>query len=103
MRDGSTGAMNEESLSPESGPSVETILAVMVEQLASVAWQRLGLQADPFTGKTERDLDQARQAIDAVSAIAPILSSGLDEDDRRQIANLVNDLRANFVNQSSVR
>ncbi|MGE0001910.1 MAG: DUF1844 domain-containing protein [Fimbriimonadaceae bacterium] len=95
--------MEENSVgqAPESGPSVNTVLAVMIEQLASIAWQRLGLQSDPFSGKTERDLDQARRAIDAVAAIAPILSSKLDDDDRRQISNLVNDLRANYVNQIS--
>lgn len=85
---------------PQESLDVDEVLAVMVEQLASIGWQKLGLQPDPFTGKTSRDLDQARSAIDAVAALVPLLQPRLDERDRRQLANLLNDLRANFVNQS---
>jgi len=80
--------------------NVHTSLAVMLDQLASIAWQKMGLQADPITGKTEGDLKQARVAIDIAESIAKVLESELDEDDRRQTQNLIRDLKVNYVEQS---
>lgn len=79
---------------------VDSILAIMVDQLASLAWQKMGLQPDPIIGGIDKDLSQCRRAIDAVEALARILEPQLDEDDRRQVQNLVRDLKLNFVEHS---
>lgn len=75
-------------------------VAVMTEQLASIAWQKMGLQPDMSTGQIHKDLPQCKAAIDATAALSAIVEPQLDEPDRRQLQNLVRDLRINFVEQS---
>jgi hypothetical protein len=92
--------MSGESAERAAGPvHIDQALAVLVDHLASIAWQKLGLQPDPITGTTQKDLAQARRAIDATDALAKVLLPSLDDDDRRQVSNLLNDLKANFVTQ----
>ena len=86
--------MSEET---RAAPTVFDHIAVLLDQMAGVAWQKLGLQPDMVTGKIEPDLDQARVAIDVVSFLSNKLEPQLDEDDRRQIQSLVRDLKINFV------
>ena len=86
--------MSEET---RDAPTVFDHIAVLLDQMAGVAWQMLGLQPDMVTGKIEPDLDQARVAIDVVSFLSNKLEPQLDEDDRRQIQSLVRDLKINFV------
>jgi hypothetical protein len=86
--------MSEET---REAPTVFDHIAVLLDQMAGVAWQKLGLQPDMVTGKIEPDLDQARVAIDVVSFLSNKLEPQLDEDDRRQIQSLVRDLKINFV------
>ncbi|MBS1723212.1 MAG: DUF1844 domain-containing protein [Armatimonadetes bacterium] len=79
---------------------VYEVLSVMVEQLSAIAWQKMGLQADFITGKTEQDLPQCKAAVDATAALVQIMEPKLDEEDRRQVQNLVRDLRINFVERA---
>lgn len=85
---------------PREPLNVYTVLAVMLEQISSVAWQKLGLQHDPVTGTLDKDLAQARVAIDVAESVAKALESQLDDEDCRQVQNLVRDLKVNFVEQS---
>ena len=91
--------MSDEAKSPPEPLSVYTMLTVMVDQCAMVAWQKLGLQHDMSTGKLERDLEQAKVAIDLTAHLSSLLELKLDDEDRRQINTLVRDLRMNYVNQ----
>ncbi len=75
-------------------------IAVMMEQLSAIAWQKMGLQPDLATGKIHKDLTQCKAAIDATTALAAIIEPQLDENDKRQMQNLVRDLRMNFVEHS---
>lgn len=85
---------------PQGPPSVYDILMVMADQLAAVAWQKLGLQPDPFTGKVEQNLSEAKVAIDVTTHLASFVQPRLDEADQRQMHNLIRDLRINFVEKS---
>lgn len=85
---------------PNEPMSVYAVLAVMLDQMAGVAWQKMGLQPDPFTGTMVKDSAQARVAIDVVESLAKSLDPELGEEDKRQIQNLLRDLRVNFVEQS---
>ncbi len=85
----------------QPSPTVYDHLAVVMDQLAGVAWQRLGLQPEMVTGRMEPDFVQARVAIDVVAHIAGVLESQLEEQDRRQIHALVRDLRINYVQKTS--
>ena len=80
--------------------NVYDVLAVWVEQMASIGWQKLGLQPDVITGKLATDLSQAKVAVDATSQLADMLIPQLDEEDKRRIQNLISDLRVNFVQKS---
>jgi|CXWL01.1.fsa_nt_gi hypothetical protein len=91
---------DQESHVPNEPIDVFAALAIMAEQLAGMAWQRMGLQHDMITGKIERDLSQAKAAIDASAALAGLLEPHLDESDKRTMQNLIRDLRMNYVQQS---
>lgn len=73
---------------------------VMTEQLASIAWQKLGLQPDVITGTIAPDLVQAKAAIDGVSELTKLIEGRLDELDRRNLNSMVRDLRINYVEKS---
>ena len=68
--------------------------------MAASAWQYMGLQVNPASGKVEKDLVQAHIAIDTVVFLADKISPHIDEANRREIRSLVNDLQVNFVRQS---
>lgn len=86
-----------EDIQERSAPTIYDHLAIILDQLGSVAWQKLGLQPDMVTGKIEQDLAQAKVAIDAIAYVSSVLETQLDEDDKRQLQNLVRDLKINYV------
>ena len=73
----------------------------MVEQTAAVAWQKMGLQHDPVTGKMEQNLTEARVAIEVVAFLVQQMEPQLDDEDKRRVQSMVRDLRINFVQKSS--
>ncbi|MCH8980075.1 MAG: DUF1844 domain-containing protein [Armatimonadetes bacterium] len=76
-------------------------IAQMVDFMSSLAWQKMGLQNDLATGKIHQDLEQAKAAVDATAELVKVLEPALDEEaDRRQVQNLVRDLRINYVQKS---
>jgi len=76
---------------------------IMVDQMASVAWQKLGLHPDPISGKIGKDLDEAKVAIDVTAGLAAFIEPKLDDADRQRIHGLIRDLRINFVEKSKER
>ena len=91
--------MSEESLQPVE---VGLVLAEMVQVLAEISWQKLGLRADAMTGVTKRDLPQAKLAIDAACQLADLMTPQLDDADKRSIQKITTDLRLNFVQQKEL-
>jgi hypothetical protein len=59
----------------------------------------MGLQPDPKTGKIEKDMDQAKLAIDASETLFKLIEESLDDDDKRQVQNLMRDLKVNYASQ----
>jgi hypothetical protein len=86
-----------EDIQEKTAPTIYDHLAILLDQLSGVAWQKLGLQPDMMTGKIEPDLAQARVAIDVVGYIASQLESQLDEEDKKHLHSLVRDLKINYV------
>lgn len=82
---------------PNEPVSVYTVTLAMVEQMALLAWQKLGLQPDMMTGKIHQDLGEAKVAIDITTQLVSFVEPELDEADKRQVQNLVRDLRMNYV------
>jgi len=81
-------------------PSVYDLIIAMTDQMAAVAWQKLGLQPDFITGKIEMDLAEAKVAIDLVTHLASFVEPRLEESDKRELHNLIRNLRLNFVEKS---
>ena len=90
--------MSEE---PEKQPlSVYDFLMAMIDQAAGLAWQKLGLQPDFVTGKIAPDFAEARVAIDLVAKLSAMIDEKLDDSDRREMQNLVSNLRLNYVEKT---
>ncbi len=74
-------------------------LSVCVNMLNEVAWMKMGLIPNPMTGKIERDLPQAKIAIDAVSDLVARLEPLVGDPGRRELQVMLSNLRINFVQQ----
>ena len=81
-------------------PDVYSVLALFLQELRSLAWLRMGLVANPSTGQIERDLEQARIAIDTVAFLAKQLEPAVAPEERLPLKALVSDLQINFFEQS---
>ncbi|MDI9636518.1 DUF1844 domain-containing protein [Kamptonema cortianum] len=92
--------MSSEEQTPDA-IDIHQVIAIMIDQVAAIGWQKLGLQPDPLSGKMAQDLTQAKVAIDVVADLAKYLEGKLDDQDQRQIHNLVSDLRINYVQRTS--
>lgn len=98
-------ALEEHEEGEEDGraPTTYDLLGYCINLLASQAWQKLGLLADPQTGEAQPDFAEAKVAIDAVGDLAARLEAApaavVPADLRRDLKTLVNDLRLNYVSQ----
>lgn len=81
-------------------PDVHSVLAMFLGELRNLAWLRMGLVASPMSGKIERDLAQAKVAIDTVAFLASQLEPVVPPEERLPLRALVSDLQINFVEQS---
>lgn len=102
--DAGEAAAEEEAELPQEPPlplDVYAVLRVSIAQLASIAWQLMGLQPDPFTNKIRKEMDQARIAIDATAALVEQLRPHLQGQEAKDYQSLLTDLRLNFVKQSA--
>jgi hypothetical protein len=57
----------------------------------------MGLIADPRTNKVEKDMNQAKTAIDCFQFMLKQLESHLTEDEKNKLNNVLSDLQINFV------
>jgi hypothetical protein len=93
--------MDDSGTNTPRGPiDVYDVVTVMVDQMAAIAWQKLGLQPDWSTGQIEKDLGQAKVAIDITTHLSTFIEPRLEEEDRKRIHTLIRDLRLNFVQKS---
>jgi hypothetical protein len=74
-------------------------LFVCIQLLQDVAWIKMGLSPN-LNGKMDRDLPQARVAIDALGDLVARLDTLVDERQRRELQVKLSNLRINFVQQS---
>ncbi len=85
----------------QQSPGTYDLVGYCLNLMASQAWQKLGLLADPQTGEAKPDLVEAKLAIDVVGDLAAHLESASDAqvppEMRRELRVLLNDLRLNYV------
>lgn len=100
---GAPGAAGGES--PQAVPlaalTASDLLSTFLSLLAMKAWEGMGLLPNPLTTKTQKNLDDARLAIDAYAAMFELLRSRIEEQPRREMENLLTTLRLNFVDKSA--
>lgn len=79
---------------------VSDYLQMSIGMLAQKAWVGMGLAPDPATGSVAADLSEARLAIAVIGDLVKHLEPQLAGPEKRELQNLVQDLRLNFVRQS---
>ena len=95
------GRMSDAANGEKKEPlDVYQLIMAMTQEMASVAWQKMGLQPDMISGTIEKDLAQAKAAIDATTALGGVLEPRLDDEDRRRLHGLLRDLKINYVQHS---
>jgi hypothetical protein len=80
--------------------NVPGALRFYIDTLQGLAWIKMGLVAAPGSGKIEKDLPQAKVAIDAIGDLAVRLDPFADESERREMQTALSNLRINFVQKS---
>ncbi len=65
--------------------------------LASTALIHLGDTANPETGRTERNLELARQSLDLLSMLREKTRGNLTDEEDKLFATILTDLRLRFV------
>ena len=81
--------------------TVSDILRMTVGMLNEKAWVSMGLLPNPASGQIERDLAEARRAIDVLTDLARHLEADASPEERRELQTLTSNARLNFVRQSS--
>ena len=85
---------------PTTPISVYDVVIAMVDQMAALSWQKLGLQPDMLTGQIAPNLEEAKVAIDLTTHLSTFVEPRLDEDDKRELHNLIRNLRLNYVQKA---
>lgn len=91
---------DEEQAAGSEPISVYEHLVQITQAMATISWQKLGLQPDMSTGKLIQNLDEAKIAIDVTAHLAGVIETQLDADDRRRVQGMVRDLRINYVQKA---
>lgn len=86
--------------SPREPVDVFAVVTMMVDQMAAIAWSKLGLQPDLVTGQIQQDLPQAKVAIDITTHLSTFIEPKLEDEDKRRIHSLIRDLRMNYVQKA---
>ena len=68
--------------------------------LASQAMSLLGLAPNPVTGKTEKNLEQAKYTIDILEMLKAKTEGNLDDEETKVLMSLLFDLRMRYVEES---
>ncbi len=72
----------------------------VIASLGQQAWISMGMQANPFTQKMEKDLTQAKLAIDCVASLCEIIKPHSTQAEIAEMEMLKQNLQLNFVQQS---
>lgn len=90
----------EDTGPPMPPMDVYSLLTTTIALLSNGAWGWMGLTPNPFTGEMEKDLPQAKVAIDTVAFLVDRVEPRLSEAEQRDMRNLLSNLRVNYVQQS---
>ena len=69
----------------------------LVLTLSSSAWVSLGKIADPISGEVKQDIRAAKFSIDILIMLRDKTRGNLDDDEKRLVDAVINDLQANYA------
>lgn len=76
------------------------ILQVFLGIFDRVAWQRMGLVVNPQTQEIEKDMEQARAAIDCYEVLLKHLADKVKPEVKQHLETRLTDLKLNFASQA---
>jgi len=79
---------------------IQGLLVAFVATLRDFAWLKMGIVANPATGKTETDMPQAKTAIDTAQFMMGQLEGKLPDGDVRELRRIMMDLQMNYLRRS---
>lgn len=87
----------------ERAPNVDVygLLASFFGMLSGLAWQKMGVVANPATGQIETDLPQAKIAIDTMQFMLERIEPKVPPAEMRELRRVMMDLQMNFVRRST--
>ena len=65
------------------------------------AMLHLGKMSNPSTGKTERNLVQAKMSVDILEMLSKKTKGNLDKDEEKFLANVLADAQLNYASEAS--
>jgi hypothetical protein len=96
-QEGAEPGPQETPQKPPEPLRVKDLILVLIVELANKAWAYMGKIAHRETGEPKTDLEQARFAIDTIEAVLNAVRDKLEEEEIKNIEQVLSDLRANFV------
>jgi hypothetical protein len=79
--------------------SVSERFVGLLMQLHYTAWVQLGKVAHPVSGKTDRDLEAAKDTIDLLGSLEEKTRGNLHGEEEKLLAHLLLELRMNYVEE----
>ena len=71
----------------------------LVASLQMSAWLALGKIMNPMTHKVERNLEQAKEAIDVLGVLEEKTRGNLTDEETRALTHILYELRMNYVEE----
>jgi len=87
--------INLDSLIPKD---IYSSVQMMIASLGQQAWVLMGMQTNPLTEAFEKDLKQAKIAVDCVTALTEIIKPHSDGQQQLELETLKQNLQLNIVN-----
>lgn len=91
--------MNGEPLNEQQ--QEQLLMMMLIQQHQQIAMMGMGMLKNPATDKIERDLNQAKFAIDTLNALANFTKGNLPEELSRYLNETLTNLRLNYVDEKN--
>ena len=88
------GNINLDSLIPKD---IYSSIQMMIASLGQQAWLYMGMQTNPMTGAIEKDLKQAKIAIDCVTAMIEVIKPHVADQQKLELETLKQNLQLNLI------
>jgi len=81
-------------------PKLDMYFMSLVLSLSQAAMQQMGKITNPFTGKIERNLEQAKVTIDMLEMLKEKTKGNLVKEEERLISDTLATLQLNYVDET---